>query len=88
MPLHLPHAPWTDAVPCYADKAQQQHIGRGTSGMWSPTLKKYVVMARLKPQYAKLGSRIFIEEMIEAVSYSVPASVVKMPFFNPPRKRK
>jgi aminomethyltransferase len=87
MPLHLPQQAWTDAVPCYADEAQRQHIGRGTSGMWSPTLKKYIVMARLTPQYAKRGTRIFIEEMIEAVSYSVPATVVKMPFFDPPRKK-
>ena len=71
----------------YADEAQQQHIGRGTSGTWSPILKKYVVMARLKPEYAKLGTRVFIEEMIEAVSYAVPATVVKMPFFDPQRKK-
>jgi aminomethyltransferase len=56
--------------------------------MWSPTLKKYIVIARLKPQYAKLGTRLFIEEMIEAVSHSVPATVVKMPFFDPPRKKR
>jgi len=87
MPLHLPYRSWAEAVPCYADEAQRNHIGRGTSGMWSPTLKKYVVIARLKPQYAKLGTRLFIEEMIEAVSYSVPATVVRMPFFDPPRKR-
>ena len=87
MPLHLPYRSWTEAVPCYADEAQRHHIGRGTSGMWSPTLKKYIVMARLKPQSAKLGTRLFIEEMIEAVSYSVPATVVKMPFFDPARKR-
>ncbi len=87
MPLHLPYRSWTEAVPSYADEAQRHHIGRGTSGMWSPTLKKYIVMARLLPQYAQLGTRLFIEEMIEAVSYSVPATVVKMPFFDPPRKR-
>ena len=44
-------------------------------------------MARIKPEYAKLGTRIFIEEMIEAVSYSVPATVVKMPFYDPPQKK-
>ncbi len=87
MPLHLPYQAWSDAVPTYADEDQQQHIGRGTSGTWSPILKKYIVMARLKPEYAKLGTRVFIEEMIEAVSYSVPATVVKMPFFDPPRKK-
>jgi aminomethyltransferase len=87
MPLHLPYRPWTDAVPTFADAPQKHHIGRGTSGMWSPELKKYIVMARIEPRYGKLGERVFIEEMIEAVSYSVPATVVKMPFFDPPRKR-
>jgi aminomethyltransferase len=87
MPLHLPYRSWAEAVPCYADEAQRHNIGRGTSGMWSPTLKKYVVIARLDPRYTTLGTRIFIEEMIEAVSYSVPATVVRMPFFDPPRKR-
>ena len=87
MPLHLPNRAWAAAVPVYADAAQTKHIGRGTSGTWSPLLKKYVVIARLKPEYAKLGTRIFIEEMVEAVSYSVPATVVKMPFFDPPRKK-
>ena len=66
---------------------QRHHIGRGTSGAWSPVLKKYVVMARIEPRYAKLGTQIFIEEMVEAVSYSIPATVVKMPFFDPPRKK-
>ena len=62
-------------------------LGRGTSGTWSPVLKKYVVMARLRPEHAKLGNRVFIEEMIEAVSHSVPATGVAMPFFDPPRKK-
>jgi aminomethyltransferase len=87
MPLPLPQRPWADAVPIYADADQKKHIGRGTSGSWSPVLKKYVVIARLEPGFAGLGSRVFIEEMIEAVSYSVPATVVAMPFFDPPRKR-
>jgi len=87
MPLVLPQSPWADEVPVYADAAQKQHIGRATSGSWSPVLKKYVVIARLKPNHASLGNGVFIEEMIEAVSYSVPATVVKMPFFDPPRKR-
>ena len=87
MPLHLPDRAWTEAVPVFADAAQTKHIGRGTSGTWSPILKKYVVMARIASEQAKLGNQIFIEEVIEAVSYSVPATVVKTPFFDPPRKK-
>ena len=87
MPLHLPERSWTGPVPVYADEAQNILIGRGTSGMWSPLLKKYIVIARIPPRYARLGSRFFIEEVIEAKAFSIPATVVRMPFFDPPRKR-
>ncbi len=87
MPLHLPERSWNEAVPIYSDEAQEDLIGRGTSGMWSPLLKKYIVIARVPPLYAKRVSRFFVEEMIEAKSFSIPARVVKMPFFDPPRKR-
>jgi len=87
MPLHLPDQSWTEAVPIYADEAQEKLIGRGTSGMWSSLLKKYIVIARIPPQYGKPGSRFYIEEVIEAKAFSIPATVVKMPFFDPPRKK-
>ena len=87
MPLHLPEQSWNEAVPIYSDEAQEHRIGRGTSGMWSPLLKKYIVIARVPPSYAKLGSRFWIEEVIEVKSFSIPATVVKMPFFDPARKR-
>jgi aminomethyltransferase len=87
MPLHLPVQSWVEPVPIYADEPQEHLIGRGTSGMWSPLLKRYIVIARVPPRHAALGSRFFIEEMIEARSFSIPARVVDMPFFDPPRKR-
>jgi len=87
MPLQLPYQSWVDAVPVYSDGDQRDHIGRATSGTWSPIVKKYVVIARVKPQYAKLGTRIYLEQTVEARRFAVPATVVKMPFFDPPRKR-
>ncbi len=87
MPLHLPERSWAGPVPIYSDEAQEHLIGRGTSGMWSPLLKKYIVIARVPPRYATLGSSFFIEEMIEAKAFSTPAKVVGMPFFDPPRKK-
>ena len=87
MPLHLPEQSWNEAVPIYADVGQEKLIGRGTSGMWSPLLKKYIAIARIEPKYARIGSRFFIEEVVEAKTFSIPATVVRMPFFDPPRKR-
>jgi aminomethyltransferase len=87
MPLHLPYQSWVDTIPVYSDSDQRDHIGRATSGTWSPIIKKYVVIARVKPQYAKLGTQIYLEQTVEARRFAVPATVVKMPFFDPPRKR-
>jgi glycine cleavage system T protein (aminomethyltransferase) len=87
MPLHLPERGWVGPVPIYSDEAQEHHIGRGTSGTWSRLLKKYIAIARIEPRYGKPGSQLFIEEMVEAKAYSIPATVVKMPFFDPPRKK-
>jgi aminomethyltransferase len=87
MPLHLPAQGWVGPVPIYSDEAQEHHIGRGTSGTWSRLLKKYIVIARVEPQYGKLGTHFFMEETVEARAYAIPATVVKMPFFDPPRKK-
>jgi aminomethyltransferase len=87
MPLRLPYKSWVDTLPVYSDLDQRDHIGRATSGTWSPVMKKYAVIGRVKPQYAKIGTRIYVEQTVEARRYAVLATVVKMPFFDPPRKR-
>lgn len=87
MPLHLPYQSWNDALPVYGDGNQRRHIGRATSGTWSPILKKYVVLARIQSEYAGFGRTVYLETTIEAHRLPVPATVVKMPFFDPPRKK-
>ncbi len=84
MPLYLPHEAWNEAVPLYSGG---RHIGKATSGTWSPILKKYIAIARLKPRYARLGTQVDFEVTIDAQHKLARATVVKMPFFNPPRKR-
>ena len=87
MPLHLPYTSWNSAVPVYAGEETRDPIGKATSGTWSPILKQYVVIARIRPEHAKPGGRIFLEETVEGRRYSVPAEVVKLPFFDPARKK-
>jgi aminomethyltransferase len=87
MPLHLPYASWTDAVPIYADESAEQYIGKATSGTWSPIMKRYVAIARVKPGHATLGARVHMEATVEGQRFAVPAKVVKTPFFDPPRKK-
>ncbi|NJN54781.1 MAG: aminomethyl transferase family protein [Anaerolineae bacterium] len=87
MPLHLPAQSWNDGRPVYSDTGQNRWIGRATSGTWSPILKQYVVMARVQSAYAQPGTRLYLEETIESQRLPAPATVVKLPFFDPPRKK-
>ncbi|MCP4142472.1 MAG: aminomethyl transferase family protein [Chloroflexi bacterium] len=83
MPLYLPYEAWMEAVPVYSDG---QQIGKATSGTWSPVLKKYIAIARLRPQFTSPGTRVNMEVTIDAQRKQTQATVVKMPFFNPSRK--
>ena len=83
MPLYLPYQSWSDAVPVYS---QGKQIGKATSGTWSPMLKKYIAIARIKPRYARIGNQVEMEVTVDAERHNAKAKVVKTPFFNPPRK--
>ena len=71
------------AVPVY--RAGRQ-VGRATTTTWSPVLKRMIALATVdRPHYAD-GTKLQIEVTVEAVRHKVSATVVKTPFFNPPRK--
>lgn len=84
LPPEPPHVPWRSKVPVYAGLRQ---IGFGTSGVWSPLLKKYLVLATLDAAYAVPGTVVDIEVTVEDERKRAPATVVKKPFFDPPRKK-
>jgi aminomethyltransferase len=70
-------------VPLYRGGKQ---VGKATSTTWSPTLKKMIALGSVASANAALGTRLEMEITIEAVRHTVPVTVVKMPFFSPPRK--
>jgi aminomethyltransferase len=63
-----------------------RQIGRATSTTWSPTLKKVVALASVGPDQSGLGTKIEVEWTVEARRSRTAATVVELPFFNPPRK--
>jgi aminomethyltransferase len=71
------------AVPVYKDG---QQVGRATTTTWSPVLKKLIALATVSAPHFADGTALEFEVTVEAVRYRVPATVVKTPFFNPPRK--
>ncbi|HEX2069106.1 MAG TPA: glycine cleavage T C-terminal barrel domain-containing protein, partial [Actinomycetota bacterium] len=64
-----------------------RQIGRATSTAWSPTLKKAIALASVRKEHAEPGTRVAMEWTVEGRRGRVPATVVPLPFFDPPRKR-
>jgi len=70
-------------VPVYRRGRQ---VGRATTTTWSPVLKKFIALATVAAPHYVEGTDLELEVTVEAVHHRVPATVVKTPFFNPPRK--
>jgi aminomethyltransferase len=70
-------------VPVYRNGRQ---VGRATTTTWSPVLKKLIALATVAAPHFTEGSALEVEVTVEAIRHRVPATVVKTPFFNPPRK--
>ncbi len=79
----IPAAASRVSVPVYREGEQ---VGKATSTTWSPTLKKMIALATIARGSNALGTRLEMEVTVEAVRHRVPATVAKLPFFNPPRK--
>ena len=71
------------AVPLYRGSRQ---VGRATTTTWSPVLKKMIALGTVERPHYVDGTQLQIEVTVEAVRHRVTATVVKTPFFNPPRK--
>jgi glycine cleavage system T protein (aminomethyltransferase) len=71
-------------VPVYAGGRQ---VGRLTSTGWSPALKQMLALGSVPPRFAAPGTRLAVEWTVEGARGTVGATVVPLPFFDPPRKR-
>lgn len=79
-----PLVPWRAVTPVFQGRDQ---VGYATCGTWSPTLKKYLVLAQVAPAVAKVGSVLSIDLMVDRTRTPFPATVEPIPFYSPERKR-
>jgi aminomethyltransferase len=84
LPVPYPFTAWRSVVPLYVGNVQ---VGYATSGVWSPTLKKYIALAHLQPKYTTIGTLVTIDMNVDRYRRSFNAKVTALPFFNPPRKK-
>jgi aminomethyltransferase len=72
------------SVPVYREGEQ---VGRASSTTWSPTLKKLIALATVARDAAREGTALSVELTVDHKRREASATVVKLPFFDPPRKR-
>jgi aminomethyltransferase len=63
-----------------------RHVGRATTTAWSPALKRLIALATVDAPHYAPGTRLQFEITVEARREHASATVVRTPFFNPPRK--
>jgi aminomethyltransferase len=84
LPPHLSNVAWRASVPAYRTGVQ---IGYATSGCWSPLLKQSLALAHLRAPHFEPGTPVEIEITVEHQRKLAQATVRKLPFFDPERKK-
>jgi glycine cleavage system T protein (aminomethyltransferase) len=84
LPPHLSNIAWRSSAPVYRSGAQ---VGYATSGCWSPLLKKSLALAHLRSPHFAPGTEVEIEVTVEHRRERARATVHKLPFFDPERKK-
>jgi aminomethyltransferase len=63
-----------------------RRIGYATSVMYSPVLQRHIALARVRPDLAKVGTRVQLEFTVDHQYQKIAAHVARLPLFNPQRK--
>jgi aminomethyltransferase len=78
------HAPVVEDWMLYDDDYQQ--VGYATSFMYSPMLQRHIAIARVRPDLARLGTKVNLEFTVDHHYEQVAAHVARLPLYNPERK--
>jgi aminomethyltransferase len=78
------HTPIAEDWMVYDD--EYQRVGYATSFMYSPMLQRHIALARVRPDLAKLGTKVNLEFTVDHHYEQVAAHVARLPLYNPERK--
>ncbi|CAN5635743.1 aminomethyltransferase family protein [soil metagenome] len=79
------HTPIAEDWMVYDDGYQHQ-VGYATSFMYSPMLQRHIAIARIRPDFSRLGTRVKLEFTVDHHYEQVAAHVARLPLYNPERK--
>lgn len=78
------HAPVVEDWMLYDDSYER--VGYATSFMYSPMLQRHIALARVQPEFARLGTKVNLEFTVDHHYEQVAAHVARLPLYNPERK--
>ena len=85
LPPQIPATAVRGSLPVRRDGRQ---VGYASTSTWSPVLKKYIALVHLERPHYEPGTRVEVEITVEHHRRYAPATVVSLPFYDPPWKRK
>lgn len=85
LPPQIPATAVRGSLPVRRDGRQ---VGYASTSTWSPVLKKYIALVHLERPHYEPGTRVEVEITVEHHRRYAPATVVALPFYDPPWKRK
>jgi aminomethyltransferase len=85
LPPQIPGTAVRSSLPVMRDGRQ---VGYASTSTWSPVLKKYIALVHLERPHYEPGTRVEVEVTAEHKRRYAPGSVVALPFYDPPWKRK
>ncbi|HET9260960.1 MAG TPA: aminomethyltransferase family protein [Acidimicrobiia bacterium] len=78
------HTPEHGGMMIYDENIER--VGYTPSFVYSPVLQRHIGIARLRPEHAKVGTKVGLEVTIDHRYEVVDSYVTRLPFYNPPRK--
>ena len=85
LPPQIPGMAMRGSLPILRDGKQ---VGYASTSTWSPVLKKYIALAHVQRPHFELGTQLAMEVTVEHHRRHAPATVVKLPFYEPEWKKK
>jgi len=85
LPPQIPGMAMRGSLPILKDGRQ---VGYASTSSWSPVLKKYIALAHLQRPHFEPGTQLGLEVTVEHHRRHAPATVVKLPFYEPEWKKK
>jgi len=85
LPPQIPAMAMRGSLPIMKDGTQ---VGYASTSTWSPVLKKYIALAHVQRPYYELGTQLSMEVTVEHHRRDAPATVVRLPFYEPEWKKK